>query len=81
MAARYISVTDPSTTAFVLGSGSTTNVHDGTSSTAADLLEVRWDSTISKKMVYAGLEVIKRWIEQGGGTTKGGSGQDSNVPV
>ena len=81
MAARYISIKDPSTTGFNLGSGgasANSNIHDGTSSTAGDLLEIRWDSTISRKQVLDGFEVFKRFILQGG---FGPPGSDSNIPV
>jgi hypothetical protein len=81
MANRFISVKDPSTTEFQLGSGGASgnsNMHDGTSTTAGDLVELRWDSTVSRKGVFDAMMLIKRFILQGG---FGQPGSDGNIPV
>lgn len=85
---HYISVVDPSTTEMNLGSGNTTNIHDGTSSTAGDLVEIRWTQTtsgsgtvsptVSRKMLFDAMLLIKRFILQHG---FGPPGTDGNIPV
>lgn len=84
---HFISVTDPSTTQFQLGSGgasANSNIHDGTATTSTDLVEVRWQSdsvlanTVTRKNLFDALDLIKRFILQGG---FGQPGSDANIPT
>ena len=86
---HFISVKSPSVGAFQLGSGgasSNSNIHDGTSSTAADLLEVRWvadtnlPNSVSRLDFVKGLQTIIRFVMKGGFGPLGAS-QDANIPV
>ena len=83
---HYISVLDPSNSAFVnVASTSTANVADGTSSVSAALVEVRWVSNtvvtsgVNRKQFLQALELIKRHVLKGGFNNQGTG--DANVPV
>lgn len=88
---HYISVLDPSTTEMNLGAGGgsgQSNIHDGTSSTSTDLVEIRWTQTtsgsgtvsptVSRKMLFDAMDLIKRFVLQHG---FGPPGTDGNIPV
>lgn len=86
---HFISVKTPSVGAFQLGSGgasANSNIHTGTSSTAADLVEVRWVAdtvlmnSVSRLDFLRALETIARFVMKGGFGPLNTS-QDANIPV
>ena len=85
---HYISITDPSNPSFMLGSGGgggAQNINDGTSSTAADLVEVRWVAnttiaqTVTRKQLLMALKTIMKFVIRGGYGTSGSP--DGNIPT
>ena len=56
-----------------LGQFDNSGLHSGTSSTATDFIELRWQSDtgsgatgVTKKDIYLALMIFERWIKEGG---------------
>lgn len=93
---HYISVVEPSDSSFTRpnnvagGVDYVVNLHTGTSTTAADLLEVRWTQTtsgagtisptVSKKDFLLGLETIRKFVIAGGYPGFATPNPDANIP-
>lgn len=49
----------------------TTDMHEGTSTTAGDKIELRFDQTLTRFQVLLFLERAERWLKQGGANAAG----------
>ena len=75
MADYFISFTDKGSPDFM---NEASGVHQGTSSTATDKIELRFDQTCTRFQVYKALERFERYLKNGG--FQGGLGTDLGLP-
>lgn len=69
MANFYVSLVNGECLA--LSDETTANTHNGTSSTAGDKIELRYDQTLTRFQVYKALEFFERWLKNGGANSAG----------
>lgn len=64
MANNFVSIVNVDQLSYL--DDSTSNMHNGTSSTSGDKIELRMDSTVTRFEAVKALELFKRYLKNGG---------------